>query len=251
MTRFRGYFVRGQSYNSSTMHKAQNTMRQISEGEATTPIPPQTMNYKDALVLLVAAFWSTLAYLVLDPAMSGTVKVVSVLVYLLYESYIVFDHVPVFFTNCVFTTARVNYQNIRFSCFWSCEAMAGWFAYFVLSAHPFVLSNTPNHFYFIFCEFNGIVTSEYFNFGRKGMWLNYAVLMDVAAHVAGAHAGLGWLLDGATSAYTIVWLAVICVGTSWFHSQYMRLAHLLVYIVGDEHATSYRKTAIYHWLFSN
>ena len=55
-TRFRGYFVRRQSYNSSTMHKAQNTMHQISEGKATTPIPPQTMSYKDALVLLVAAF---------------------------------------------------------------------------------------------------------------------------------------------------------------------------------------------------
>ena len=203
------------------------------------------------MVLLVAAFWGLLAYLVREATVSHAAKNTAIVVYLLYESYIVFDHIPVFFTNTVFTTARFNYQNIRSSCFWSCEAMAGWFAYFVLFAHPFVLLNTPNHFYFMYAEFNGVVTSDYFNYGRKGMWLNIAVLQDVACHVVGAHAGLSLLLGSTTLAFTIMWTVAICAATTWFHRDYMRLAHFLVYVVGEKHANGYRKTAIYIWLFPN
>ena len=244
---FKGFFVRKQSVNN--LNQSKDEMKRLDEGSTVPPLPPQRVKLADAGVFVIAAIWCLIGYLLITPSIPSAIKGLALGVQLLYESYIVFDHVPVFFTNTVFTTARINYQNIRLSYFWCCEALAGWFAYLVLGAHPYVLLNTPNHLYFLFCEFyGGIVTSEYFNYGRKGMWLNFAVLWDVAIHVTCVHASFCWLL-GASSAgsYIALWLAAVCAGTSWFHGEYMRLGHFLVYIVGAEHATSYRQWAALRW----
>lgn len=242
---FTGFFVRRQCVMD--LDACKENMRRLAEKRTVSPLPPQRVSLADAGVLVIAAVWSTIGYLVVTPSVPSTIKLIALGMQMLYESYIVFDHVPVFFTNCVFTTARVNYQNIRSSHFWSCEAFAGWFAYLALGAHPFVLLNTPNHFFFILCEFRGIVTAEYFNYGVKGMWLNVAVLWDVAIHVVSAHAAFCWLA-GASSAGSCIalWLVAICVGTSWFHKEYMRLGHFLVHVMGEKHQGFQRSSVIAH-----
>jgi len=71
--------------------------------------------------------------------------------WIVYECYIVFDHIPFLCTNDLYTSARFNYERTGPHVFWGMEAMASIVSGLSSINAPFVVFlNLPNHFFFIF-----------------------------------------------------------------------------------------------------
>merc|ERR1712187_693227 len=106
---------------------------------------------------------------------------------LLYEAYIVFDHFPFIFTNDVYTSARVNFENTDVTAFWGMEATSSIISYAALGSPWWVMGNIPNHVSFIFFNYYmRVATSETFQYGRKRWYLIVAVAYDISLHSASA-----------------------------------------------------------------
>ncbi len=110
-----------------------------------------------------------------------------VFLWLVYECYIVFDYLPFLFTNDLYTSARVNYENLPVSLFWGLEAMASIVSYASVGTPVIVLANIPNHAFFIFANYGlRVATSKAFIWGKKGSTVRiiFRVTCDIAVHMA-------------------------------------------------------------------
>lgn len=145
--------------------------------EPEAPLPPRQTTWKDfASVCAIVA----LTCMSIPAIRSGNLFATALL--MLYENYIIVDHFPFFFTNTVYTSARINYEYTPVTLFWGTEAASSIIARRSAGAPAFVLGNVPNHIYFILANFFQVATSQYFVWGKKRMWLNVAVLFDVVCH---------------------------------------------------------------------
>eukprot|EP00316_Scyphosphaera_apsteinii_P001444 CAMPEP_0119315060 /NCGR_PEP_ID=MMETSP1333-20130426/34342_1 /TAXON_ID=418940 /ORGANISM="Scyphosphaera apsteinii, Strain RCC1455" /LENGTH=311 /DNA_ID=CAMNT_0007320289 /DNA_START=52 /DNA_END=987 /DNA_ORIENTATION=+ len=219
------------------------------------PLPPRQTTWKDfASLCAIVAFTCTSI-----PAIcSGNLLATALL--MLYENYIIVDHFPFFFTNTVYTTARINYEYTPVTLFWGAEAASSIIARRSAGAPAFVLGNVPNHVYFILANFFQVATSQYFVWGKKRMWLNVAVLFDVVCHstnlwcyytIVGSRLLVplfpscpGWAM---VTALCIANFAFMFALTTWIHYDFMRLGHFLVYL--NMAPTSYRQSRMYAAIF--
>jgi len=173
--------------------------------------------------------------------------------YLIYETYIIFDHLPFMFTNDLYTSARVNYQNLSLSLFWGMEAIASVVAsQSVVNAPSMILlANVPNHVFFMGSNYiSGVATSKAFLWEKKheNLWLVGGVTMDTTIHAISLWYYIQYIAVASrkgspleetsllmtTGATTwILWgvvMSVSILSTCWFHAPYMSWEHFALYV---------------------
>lgn len=105
------------------------------------------------------------------------------LIWIIYESYIIFDHVPFLFTNTLYDSPRFNYTYISPFFFWGLEAVASIVAtQSDVGAPKWILYNVVPHCFFISAEhIIGAATSNAFS-GEKNGYIFLQVMLDIAIH---------------------------------------------------------------------
>ena len=155
--------------------------------------------------------------------------------WIVYECYIVFDHIPFLCTNDLYTSARFNYERTGPHVFWGMEAMASIVSGLSSINAPFVVFlNLPNHFFFIFSNYyRKIATSKAFTWERKAVspWLLAAVGMDIVIHGINLRYHLAYLMDSSFMVMSTWWslMVTMTVMTVYFHREFIAFEHFLLY----------------------
>lgn len=105
--------------------------------------------------------------------------------WILYESYIVFDHIPFLFTNTVYKSPRFNFTYLSTIFFWGFEAIASIVStQSVVNAPNILLYNVAPHCFFVACNnFGGLAASKSFSSEKKKTWWVYLqVTLDNSIH---------------------------------------------------------------------
>ena len=156
--------------------------------------------------------------------------------WIIYESYIVFDHVPFLFTNELYDSPRFNFTYLSLIFFWGLEAVASIVAtQSNVGAPKLLLYNVAPHSFFIFA--NSILekaTSNAFSgSAQKKGWIFLQVGVDNAIHGIclwyhlvhlSSIAGMGaCLLVPLLSWVSLVSLMILL--TCWVHKRHMSWSH--------------------------
>jgi len=156
--------------------------------------------------------------------------------WIVYQCYIIFDHIPFLCTNDLYTSARFNYEHTSLQLFWGMEAMDSVVsALSVVGAPAIVWMNLPNHFFFIVSNyFKQIATSKAFTWERKAVswWLIPAVAMDTCIHAINMRCHLMNLLEERWMVATVWWTLMVSmtVLTVWFHREFIAWEHFMLYL---------------------
>lgn len=161
------------------------------------------------------------------------------LLWIVYENYIVFDHVPFLFTNSVYKSPRFNFTYLSTVFFWGLEAVASIVAtQSHVGAPSVLLYNVLPHCFFIAANnFNGKAASKAFIAEeRKTWWVYVQVMVDIIIHGICLWYHLKYLVTGGSETeciFTVLSLFVIltismCFLTYMVHMDEMRSGYFLV-----------------------
>eukprot|EP00984_Skeletonema_dohrnii_P028292 scaffold18209_cov88-Skeletonema_dohrnii-CCMP3373.AAC.6 len=118
--------------------------------------------------------------------------------WIIYESYIVFDHIPFLFTNSVYKSPRFNFTYISTIAFWGFEAIASIVSTQSLVAAPNVLlyNAVPHCFFIVANNFRGVAASKAFVVEQKKMsWVSLQVIVDSLIHCTSLFYHLKYILS--------------------------------------------------------
>lgn len=144
------------------------------------PIPTQPFTIKQLIWFPVLAAITKVS---IDGLYVGNTSVS--IFWIIYESYIVFDHFPFFFANNVYKSPTFNYENLSLIFFWGLEAVASIVAtQSVVRAPIILLYNAAPHSLFIFANcVRGAATSNAFVAeSKKSRWILLQVSVDTTIH---------------------------------------------------------------------
>jgi hypothetical protein len=160
------------------------------------------------------------------------------LFWIVYESYILFDHTPFIFTNCVYKSPRINFTYLSSIFFWGLEAVASIVAtQSHVKAPSVLLYNVAPHCFFIAANnFYGKAASKAFLAEeRKTWWVYCQVIIDTTIHAISLWCQLKYFFSGEAemefilTALSFVGLASsMCVLTYVVHKDEMSLRYFLV-----------------------
>jgi hypothetical protein len=105
--------------------------------------------------------------------------------WIIYESYILFDHIPFLFTNNVYKSPRFNFTYTSTIFFWGLEAIASIVSTQSLVTAPKVLlyNVVPHCFFILANNFRGAAASKAFVAEQKKMrWISLQVMVDSLIH---------------------------------------------------------------------
>ena len=197
------------------------------------PFPPQAFAYYQ---LLWFPFLAAVAIRSIHALNERSTKIS--LLWIIYESYIVFDHVPFLFTNGVYKSPRFNFTYLSTIFFWGLEAVASIVAtQSHVGAPSFLLYNVVPHCCFIAANnFNGKAASKAFVAEeRKTWWVYVQVIIDNIIHGICLWYHLKYVFSGARemefnlSVLSFVSLtSSMCFLTYLVHRDEMSLSYFLV-----------------------
>jgi len=155
------------------------------------------------------------------------------ILWIIYECYIVFDHVPFMFTNSVYKSPGFNYKYINLIFFWGLEAVACIVAtQSLVGAPPILLYNAAPHFFFVGAHINQTATSKAFLPSIMKTWWIYAqVAVDNIIHLVCLWYHLKYVFAGADWYTSPLVLWSVLVGamlllTYWVHGDEMSFSNL-------------------------
>jgi len=104
--------------------------------------------------------------------------------WIIYESYIVFDHIPFLFTNNVYKSPRFNFTYLSSVFFWGLESIASIVSTQSLVNAPIaLLYNVAPHCFFIAANSTGAAASKAFVAEqKKTWWVSLQVMVDILIH---------------------------------------------------------------------
>lgn len=107
------------------------------------------------------------------------------LLWIVYESYIVFDHLPFLFTQTVYKSPSFNYRYISPIFFWGLESAACIVAtQSIVGAPSILLYNAGPHMFFVVAHINETATSKAFEpENMKVWWVCLQVAVDNSIHL--------------------------------------------------------------------
>mmetsp|Transcript_69364 Transcript_69364/g.103191 ORF Transcript_69364/g.103191 Transcript_69364/m.103191 type:complete len:244 (+) Transcript_69364:298-1029(+) len=154
--------------------------------------------------------------------------------WIVYESYIIFDHIPFFFTNTVYKSPKFNFTYLSSIFFWGFEAIASIVStQSVVNAPNILLYNVVPHCFFVACNnFSGVAASKSFSSEKKKTWWVYVqVAIDNIIHSASLWYHLEYLLRQVLGTDTSTWatwaglIVAMLILTYWVHKDEMSIQH--------------------------
>mmetsp|Transcript_23441 Transcript_23441/g.32865 ORF Transcript_23441/g.32865 Transcript_23441/m.32865 type:complete len:225 (+) Transcript_23441:47-721(+) len=145
--------------------------------------------------------------------------------WIIYESYIVFDHIPFLFTNSVYKSPRFNFMYLSTIFFWGFEAIASIVStQSLVNAPAILLYNVAPHSFFVACNnFCGVAASKSFLAEKKTWWVYLQVIVDNIIHSISLWYHLKYFLSHLVQIDTSPWLIWVPLITSmllmtyWVH----------------------------------
>ncbi len=126
--------------------------------------------------------------------------------WIIYESYIVFDHIPFLFTNNVYKSPRFNFTYLSTVFFWGLESIASIVSTQSLVNAPIaLLYNVAPHCFFIAANnFRGAAASKAFVAEqKKTWWVSLQVMVDILIHSTSLRYHLKYMLSSHVAIHQI------------------------------------------------
>lgn len=146
------------------------------------PLPTQEFTKRQLL-------WLPILFFVTKKSIEGLNddNLMASLFWILYESYIIFDHIPFLFTNGLYDSPRFNYLYLSLIMFWGMEACASIVCTLsVVGAPKILLYNVLPHTFFIFANYVRKAATSYAfvpdESGVKKWWIFLQVVFDNTIH---------------------------------------------------------------------
>ncbi len=104
--------------------------------------------------------------------------------WIVYESYILFDHVPFLFTDTLYDSPSFNYRRLSVFFFWGLEAVASIVSTMSkVGAPKILLYNVAPHMFFVAANYvRCAATSNAFLGKKKTWWIFLQVIIDTVIH---------------------------------------------------------------------
>lgn len=206
--------------------------RENSWCDHAAPLPTQEFTKRQLL-------WLPILFFVTKTSMEGLGEdnVYASVFWILYESYIIFDHIPFLFTSSLYDSPRFNYLYLSLIMFWGMEACASIVATLsVVGAPKILLYNVLPHTFFIYANYVRKAATSYAfiadSTGVKKWWIFLQVMFDNTIHVVSlwyhlVHvSNISGMEHYPSPLVTWVMLFILMVLlTIWVHKKHMSWCH--------------------------
>lgn len=220
--------------------------RDNSRCEDTDPLPAQDNSWCDDAAPLPAQeftkrqlLWLPILFFVTKKSIQGLGEgsVFASFFWILYESYIIFDHIPFLFTSGLYDSPRFNYLYLSLIMFWGMEACASVVATCSMVGAPkILLYNVLPHTFFIFANYVRKAATSYAfipdSTGVKKWWIFLQVTFDNTIHGVSLWYHLVHISNISGMEHypspLISWLILftsMVLLTTWVHKKHMSWCH--------------------------